>query len=129
MDFHEKTYTYIYLSRVPLAGVFTPRANERFNKYVAFPLFPLTPVHSYISAITEIITGRTQDTCPDGAGGNAKVNMGSAHMDIYRSEIGCEHIYYDSTELCICICGMKTPAPQVFRAPVVHRSVLLQCKS
>ena len=53
---------------------------------------------SYISAITEFITGREVDLCDDDplkgtAGystGEAKENMGVARMDIYDSEIGCE---------------------------------------
>ena len=62
------------------------------------------PVHfalcfgSYLSAITEKITGRTEDTCPDDPQadeedyitGQAKNDMGSANMDILNSEIGCK---------------------------------------
>lgn len=54
--------------------------------------------HSYLSAVTEFITGRDIDTCPsDGnAGtsgystGQALNEMGVARMDIYDSEIACE---------------------------------------
>lgn len=51
---------------------------------------------SYISAITEKITGRVEDECNDvvveegESRGNAKEDKGVARMDILRSEIGCE---------------------------------------
>ena len=57
-------------------------------------------INSYLSAITEKITGREKDTCPDDpveenddpdySNGSAKEDMGNARMDINRSEIGCE---------------------------------------
>ena len=53
---------------------------------VTYLLFDLG---SYLSAITEKITGRDEDTCPDSTG-NAKNDMGDARMDIFRSEIACE---------------------------------------
>lgn len=52
--------------------------------------------NSYVSAITEKITGRTKDTCPDmpqiedESTGKAKNDMGNARMDIFRSELACE---------------------------------------
>lgn len=54
--------------------------------------------HSYLSAVTEFITGREIDTCPgdENAGtsgystGQALNEMGVARMDIYDSEIACE---------------------------------------
>eukprot|EP00904_Undaria_pinnatifida_P001002 jgi/Undpi1/10902/HiC_scaffold_3.g01428.m1 len=59
---------------------------------------------SYLSAITEKITGRTEDTCPDDPQadeedyitGQAKNDMGSANMDILNSEIG--YLGYDAAE-------------------------------
>lgn len=55
-------------------------------------------VTSYLSAVTEKITGRTEDTCPDDpradeegySTGRAKNDMGDARMDIFKSEIACE---------------------------------------
>lgn len=44
---------------------------------------------SYLSAVTEKITGRAEDTCPDSTG-NAKNDLGNSRMDIFRSEIACE---------------------------------------
>lgn len=70
-----------------------------------FRLFPLHyalavlgPLNSYLSAVTEKITGREQDTCPDDprrneegySTGSAKKDMGNSRMDILRSEIACE---------------------------------------
>lgn len=62
--------------------------------------FPFTRVflNSYISAITEFITGREVDLCNDDelkgtegySTGEAKENMGVARMDIYSSELACE---------------------------------------
>lgn len=54
--------------------------------------------HSYLSAVTEFLTGRDIDTCPgdENAGtsgystGQALNEMGVARMDIYDSEIACE---------------------------------------
>ncbi|CBJ32091.1 Mannuronan C-5-epimerase [Ectocarpus siliculosus] len=54
---------------------------------------------SYLSAVTEKITGRTKDTCPDdssSSNGQAKKDMGNANMDIHRSEIG--YLGYDGSE-------------------------------
>ncbi|CAM9171351.1 unnamed protein product [Ectocarpus sp. 12 AP-2014] len=54
---------------------------------------------SYLSAVTEKITGRTKDTCPDdssSSNGQAKRDMGNANMDIHRSEIG--YLGYDGSE-------------------------------
>lgn len=53
---------------------------------------------SYLSAVTEFLTGRDIDTCPGdtSAGeegystGQALNNMGIARMDIYDSEVACE---------------------------------------
>lgn len=48
---------------------------------------------SHISAISEVITGRVEDTCPEDSSdsnGQAKADMGIAKMDIFRSEIACE---------------------------------------
>ena len=48
---------------------------------------------SHVSAISEVITGRVEDTCPDDSSdnnGQAKADMGIAKMDIHRSEIACE---------------------------------------
>lgn len=50
---------------------------------------------SHLSAITEKITGRDEDTCPDSTG-NAKNDMGDARMDIFRSEIACEDTCYNT---------------------------------
>lgn len=60
---------------------------------------------SHISAVTEKITGRIQDTCPGVAGetnGRAKKNVGNSRMDIYASEIGCE------CEIYLTVVGLKT---------------------
>ncbi|CAN0463675.1 unnamed protein product, partial [Ascophyllum nodosum] len=61
---------------------------------------------SFLSAITERITGRTEDTCPDDpvdenddpdySNGSAKDDMGNARMDIFRSEIA--YLGYDASE-------------------------------
>lgn len=53
---------------------------------------------SYIGAVTEIITGREKDLCSTyeaanpgfTSSGKAKENMGTANMDIIRSELACE---------------------------------------
>lgn len=51
---------------------------------------------SFLSAITEKITGRPKDTCPglpetdEVSNGRAKLHMGNARMDIINSEIGCK---------------------------------------
>lgn len=58
----------------------------------------LVALNSYLSAVTEKITGRDQDECPDDprrdeddySTGQAKNDMGNSRMDILRSEIACE---------------------------------------
>lgn len=58
---------------------------------------------SYLSAVTEKITGRDQDECPDDprrdeedySTGQAKNDMGDSRMDILRSEIACERRNFD----------------------------------
>eukprot|EP00904_Undaria_pinnatifida_P000996 jgi/Undpi1/10898/HiC_scaffold_3.g01424.m1 len=50
---------------------------------------------SYLSAITEKITGRPEDTCADSTG-SAKEDMGNARMDIFRSEIA--YLGYNAAE-------------------------------
>lgn len=63
-----------------------------------FPLATDNVNDSYISAVTEIITGREEDLClayeaanpGSSSSGKAKNNMGTANMDISRSEIACE---------------------------------------
>lgn len=57
-------------------------------------------IYSHISALTEIITGREIDTCPDDvrAGepgystGQALYDKGVATMNIFNSEIGCKEL-------------------------------------
>eukprot|EP00904_Undaria_pinnatifida_P001001 jgi/Undpi1/10901/HiC_scaffold_3.g01427.m1 len=59
---------------------------------------------SYLSAVTEKITGRTEDTCPDDpradeegySTGRAKNDMGDARMDIFKSEIA--YLGYSAAE-------------------------------
>lgn len=59
-------------------------------------LFP-NEIGSHISALTEIITGREIDTCPDDvrtgepgySTGQALYDKGVASMDIFNSEISC----------------------------------------
>lgn len=63
--------------------------------YVVDVLFLV--LDSHISAVTEKITGRVQDTCPGVIGdinGRAKKNVGNSRMDIYASEIACEREFY-----------------------------------
>ena len=63
----------------------------------AHPL-PCSRRNSYLSAVTEKITNRPQDECPDDprrneegySTGRAKSDMGDARMDILKSEIACE---------------------------------------
>lgn len=69
---------------------------ELFNNNFALPTCFM--FGSYLSAITEKITGRAEDACPDDpladeegySTGQAKNDMGDANMDILRSEIACE---------------------------------------
>lgn len=64
--------------------------------------FGLSCDRSYLSAITERITGRSVDKCPDDprineegySSGRAKEDMGNANMDISNSEIACELCTY-----------------------------------
>ena len=54
--------------------------------------------------MTEKITGRDEDTCPDDprrndegySTGSAKTDMGNSRMDILRSEIACERSKVDA---------------------------------
>lgn len=64
-----------------------------------FDLLPETNGRSHISAVSEVITGRVEDTCPDDdaeSNGRAKNDMGIARMDILRSEIA--YLGYQGTE-------------------------------
>lgn len=59
---------------------------------------------SYLSTVTEKLTGRDEDKCDsspkandDGySTGAAKEDMGNSRMDILRSEIGCERAKVDA---------------------------------
>lgn len=59
---------------------------------------------SYLSAVTEKITDRPEDTCNGSAKddddgdstGRAKEDKGNSRMDILRSEIGCERAKIDA---------------------------------
>lgn len=68
-----------------------PPSSPGFPSSIYMLFFPAP--HSHISAISEVITGRVEDTCPDDpsdVNGAAKSDMGIARMDILRSEIACE---------------------------------------
>eukprot|EP00904_Undaria_pinnatifida_P000993 jgi/Undpi1/10895/HiC_scaffold_3.g01421.m1 len=78
----------------------------RYTKIVSWDLdagdfdrFPEENGRSHISAISEVITGRVEDTCPDDpsdVNGAAKSDMGIARMDILRSEIA--YLGYSGSE-------------------------------